>query len=181
MRNVGEDAIDWRNGGENASDWAGGKERDQTEPERPCEAWRRGLRRRPLRGSEALGAGGTDGEETIGGGVARGGKGSCTGNGGGSGARGIGGEGTRGVGGGSKGTGGRGRRGRNAPAPTWPLRRRKTGGSRRLRIGTGGWDANLGRGWARPSDCRSGERGKWGHRVRRWKKAVRSAEISLSI
>ena len=55
-------------------------------------------------------------------------------------------------------------RGRNAPAPTWPLRRQKTGGSRRLRIGTGGWGANLGRGWARPSDCRSEGRGRWGHR-----------------
>ncbi len=59
---------------------------------------------------------------------------------------------------------GGGRRGRNAPAPTWQLWRRKTGGSRRLRIGTGGWDANLGRGWARPSDCRSVKRGRGGHR-----------------
>jgi hypothetical protein len=55
-------------------------------------------------------------------------------------------------------------KGRNAQAPTWPLRRRKAGGSRRLRIGTGGWDANLGRGWAQPSDCPFVERGRWGHR-----------------
>jgi hypothetical protein len=40
--------------------------------------------------------------------VARGGKGSGTGNGGGTGTRGIGWDGTRGVGGGSKGTGGSG-------------------------------------------------------------------------
>jgi hypothetical protein len=39
-----------------------------------------------------------------------------------------------------------GHRGRNAQAPTWPLLRRKTGGSRRRQIGTRGWDANLGRG-----------------------------------
>jgi hypothetical protein len=112
-------------------------------------------------------------DKASGGGVAQGGKSSGIGNGGGAG---IGWDGTRGVGGGSKGTGGGGAvvetviagggrtPGRNAPAPTWPLRRRKTGVSRRLRIDTGGWDANLGRGWARPRDCRSGERGRWVHR-----------------
>jgi hypothetical protein len=108
MGNVGEDASDWRNVGENASDWTGGKERGQTDAERPCEAWRRGLLRGPLRGIEALGARGLDGEETSGGGVARGGKGSGTGKGGSAGTRGIGGDGTRGGGGGNKGTGGGG-------------------------------------------------------------------------
>ncbi len=88
MRNVGEDA----------SDWSGGKERGQTDAERPCEAWTRGLRLETLGGSEALGARGTDGEETIGGWVARGGKGSGTGNGGGARTRGIGRDGTRGGG-----------------------------------------------------------------------------------
>ncbi len=132
MGNVGGDASDWRNVGESAGDWAGGKERGQTDAERPCEAWRRGLLRGPLGGIEPLGARGPDGEDTSGG------------------TRGIGWDGTR--------------RGRSAQAPTWPLRRRKTDGSRRQRIGTGGLDANLGREWARPSDCRSMERGRWGHR-----------------
>ncbi len=96
MVNVVEDASDWRNVGENASEWAGGKERGQTDAERPCEAWRQGLLLGPLEGSEAGGARGTDGEETSGGGVARGGKGSGAGNGGGVGTRGIGWDGTRG-------------------------------------------------------------------------------------
>ena len=108
MGNVGEDASDWGNVGENASDWAGGKGIGQTDAEIPCEAWRRGLLRGPLGGSEALGARGPDGEETSGGGVARGGKGSGTGNGGGAGTRGIGWDGAGGGGSGSKGTGGGG-------------------------------------------------------------------------
>ncbi len=103
---------------EDADDWAGGKERGhtdagregndgltawpvgvgvvaltkegRTDTERPCEAWRRGLRLGMLGGSEVLGVRGTGGEETSGGGVARGGKGNGTGNGGGGVTRGIG-------------------------------------------------------------------------------------------
>ncbi len=89
MRNVGEDASDWTGGKERGQLDAGreGNDRltaslvclgvgalvkeDRTDTERPCNAWRRGLRLGTLGGIEVLGARGTGGEET---GVARGGK-----------------------------------------------------------------------------------------------------------